>query len=221
MKLLLNATVKFLIGFLLIALLLFIPAGDINYLGAWRFIILLFVPVLIVGIVLFIKSPELLKKRIDGKEKEGTQKGVVAFSALIFLSGFIIAGLDYKFAWSYVPDWVVIVASVLFLLSYIIYAEVMRENAYLSRTIGVHEGQKVVDTGLYSFVRHPMYGATVIMFLSIPAILGSWWALVPFAMYPAVIVCRIKNEEKLLLLNLNGYTEYIKKVKYRLIPFIW
>ncbi len=221
MKLLLNASLKFICGLLLVGLLIFLPAGTLNYIGGWAFIGLLFIPVLIMGIVLLFKAPDLLEKRLNGKEKENTQKGVVAFSALIFLSGFIVAGLDFRFGWSYVPKAVIITASVLFLGSYGLYAEVMRENAYLSRTIEVQENQKVIDTGLYGIVRHPMYMATILLFLMIPLILGSWVAFVIFLAYPIIIAVRINSEEKILTEQLEGYAEYKQKVKYKIIPFVW
>ena len=176
---------------------------------------------LLLGVVLLFKAPKLLEKRLDGKEKESTQKGVIAFSALIFIAGFVVSGLDFRFGWSKVPTAVVITASVLFLLSYGLYAEVMRENAYLSRTIAVQDGQKVIDTGLYGIVRHPMYMATILLFLMIPLILGSWYGFIVFSAYPFVIAVRIKDEEKILIAQLDGYAEYTKKVKYRIIPFIW
>ena len=221
MKLLMNALIKFAAGLLLVGLLLFLPAWTLDYPGAWLFIGLLFVPMLILGVVLLVKSPSLLEKRLDAKEKRSTQKGVIAFSGLIFPIGFILAALDFRFAWSSVPDAVTVIASVLFLLGYATYAEVMRENAYLSRTIKVEEGQTVVDTGLYGIVRHPMYLATILMFVPLPLILGSFYALIPFAIYPIIIIFRIIDEEKLLTKELFGYSEYTKKVKYRLIPFIW
>ena len=170
---------------------------------------------------MFIRSPKLLRRRLDSKEKEATQKGVVALSGLMFLVGFIVAGLDFRFGWSNVPTWAVIAASVVLLISYALYAEVTRENAYLSRTIKVEEGQKVVDTGLYGIIRHPMYAVTVWLFLSIPIVLGSWYSLICFAHYPVIMVVRIINEEKVLARELHGYDEYKKKVKYRMIPFIW
>ena len=182
---------------------------------------LLFVPMFIAGIVMLAKSPDFLKKRLDAKEKQVTQKGVVAVSGLMFIAGFVVAGLDYRFGWSSMPGWVTIAASVTFVLDYAMYAEVMRENAYLSRTIRVEEGQKVVDTGLYGVVRHPMYAVTIELFMMIPLILGSWWGLMAFAVYPVAIVIRLKNEEALLTKELPGYAEYKKKVKWRLIPFIW
>lgn len=221
MKLLINAVFKFLFGIVLVGLLVFLPAGTFNFYNGWLFCALLFIPMLFLGGVLFVKTPELLKKRLDTKEKEASQKSVVALSGLVFIGGFAVAGLDHRFGFSRVPLAVVIVASLLFLLSYGLYAEVMRENAYLSRTVKVQEGQKVIDTGLYSVVRHPMYGATVLMFLSIPVVLGSWFSLIVFLAYPFIIAVRILNEEKLLSEELEGYTEYKKRVKYRLIPFIW
>lgn len=221
MKLFLNAIVKFLCGLLLVGLLVFLPAGNFAYFEGWLFCVLLFVPMFFAGIVMLIKAPALLEKRLDVKEKRSAQKGVVGFSGLIFIAGFVLAGLDFRFGWSEVPLAAVIIASVLFIASYILYAEVMRENAYLSRTIKVEKDQKVVDTGLYSVVRHPMYAATVILFMMIPLILGSFVALIPFAFYPVLIAVRIIDEEKLLTKELSGYEEYKKKVKYRLIPFVW
>ena len=176
---------------------------------------------LILGAILFIKSPLLLKKRLDSREKEKTQRGVVAFSGLLFVIGFIVAGLDFRFGLSVVPTWAVVTASVIFLISYALYAEVMRENAYLSRKIEVQEGQSVVSTGLYGIVRHPMYAATIWLFLSIPIVLGSFWALICFLPYVFIIAVRIIDEEKLLSKELCGYEEYKKKVRYRLIPFVW
>jgi protein-S-isoprenylcysteine O-methyltransferase Ste14 len=220
-KLLSEALVKFLCGLLLVGLLIFLPAGTIRYTYGWLFIGLLFIPMLIAGVVMLVKSPELLKKRLDAKEKQGKQKGVVAFSGLMFIAGFVVAGFDFRFGWSYVPSWVIAVASVLFLLAYALYAEVMRENVYLSRTIKVEQGQTVVDTGLYGIVRHPMYAVTVLLFLMIPLVLGSWYALIAFAFYPVAIAIRLKDEEELLTRELAGYAEYKKKVKYRLIPYIW
>lgn len=221
MKLFLNALTKFIVGLLLVALLLFLPAGTIRYPGGLLFLCLLFVPMLLMGIVMLARARDLLAKRLDVKEKQGTQKGVVAVMGLVFLSGFILAGLDFRFGWSKVPLPVVIVASVLFLVGYALYAEVMRENAYLSRTIKVEEGQTVISTGLYAVVRHPMYTASTVMFLALPLILGSWYALIPFAFYPIIMVIRIRGEEKLLTAELSGYEEYTRKVRYRLIPFIW
>ena len=176
---------------------------------------------LIAGFVMFFKTPDFLKKRLDAKEKQAAQKGVLAFSGLMFIAGFVLAGLDFRFGWSSMPRWVVISASVLFLIAYALYAEVMRENAYLSRTIKVEEGQTVVDTGLYGIVRHPMYAVTILLFLMIPLVLGSWYALIAFAFYPAIIVVRLKDEEDLLTRELPGYAAYKQKVRYRIIPFIW
>ena len=221
MKLFLNALTKFTVGLLLVALLLFLPAGTLVYPGGLLFLCLLFVPMFIMGVVMLICARDLLAKRLDVKEKQGTQKGVVAVMGLIFLGGFILAGLDFRFGWSQIPLPVVIVASALFLIGYALYAEVMRENAYLSRTVKVEEGQTVISTGLYGVVRHPMYLASTVMFLALPLVLGSWYALIPFAIYPILMVVRIGGEEKLLTAELAGYEAYKKKVKYRMIPFIW
>lgn len=221
MKLLIHALTKFICGLLLVGLLIFLPAGTLRYPNGWLLIGLLFVPMLIAGFVMFFKAPDLLVKRLDVKEKQGTQKGVVAFSGLMFFVGFVVAGLDFRFSWSQMPWSVTVAASVLFLLAYALYAEVMRENAYLSRTVKVEEGQKVVDTGLYGIVRHPMYMATIFLFLMIPLVLGSWYAALVFACYPVIIIARIKGEEDLLTRELPGYAAYQKKVKYRMIPFIW
>lgn len=221
MKLLLEALIKFTCGLLLVGLLIFLPVGTLSYTYGWLFIGFLFVPMLLAGLVMLVKSPEFLKKRLDAKEKQTTQKGVVALSGLMFIAGFVVAGLDFRIGWSYIPEWVVIVASVLFLVAYALYAEVMRGNAYLSRTIKVEQGQTVVDTGLYGVVRHPMYAVTILLFLMIPLVLGSWYGLIVFAFYPAIIIVRLKDEEKLLTRELPGYTEYKQKVKYRIIPFVW
>ena len=221
MKLLTEALVKFTCGLAMVALLIFLPAGTWNYPYGWLLVGLLFGPMLIAGFVMFFKTPDFLKKRLDAKEKQAAQKGVLAFSGLMFIAGFVLAGLDFRFGWSSMPRWVVIVASVLFLIAYALYAEVMRENAYLSRTIKVEEGQTVVDTGLYGIVRHPMYAVTILLFLMIPLVLGSWYALIAFAFYPAIIVVRLKDEEDLLTRELPGYAAYKQKVRYRIIPFIW
>ena len=216
-----KALTKFLLGLIIVTSLLFLPAGTLHYINGWLFIGLLFVPILLLGVVLFVRSPDLLRKRLDAKEKERTQKGVVALSALLFLAGFVIAGLDHRFGWSRVPAWAVTTASVILLISYVLYAEVMRENVYLSRTIEVQEEQHVVDTGLYGIIRHPMYAATIWLFLSIPIVLGSWWSLLVFSPYVFVIVIRILNEEKILTEGLDGYADYTRRVKYRLLPFVW
>ncbi len=221
MKLLLEALIKFACGVLMVMLLIFLPAGTWAYTYGWLLIGLLFVPMLIAGFVMMAKSPELLKKRLDVKEKQGSQKGVVGFAGLMFIAGFVVAGLDYRFGWSDMPAWVVVAASVLFLVAYALYAEVLRENAYLSRTIKVEEGQTVVDTGMYGVVRHPMYAVTILLFLMFPLVLGSCYALIAFAFYPALIVVRLKAEEQLLIKELPGYEAYMKKVKYRIIPFVW
>jgi len=221
MKLLLNALTKFLFGLLLVGLLLFLPAGTLSYANGWLLVGLLFAPMLIAGFVMLFKSPAFLEKRLDVKEKQGTQKGVVAFSGLMFIAGFVVAGLDYRYGWSRMPVAVTVIASVLFLLAYVLYAEVMRENAYLSRTVKVEAGQTVVDTGLYGIVRHPMYMATILLFLMMPLILGSWYSLIAFAFYPVIILVRLKDEEALLTRELPGYADYKRKVKYRILPFIW
>ena len=221
MKQLLNALIKFLIGLLLVGLLIFLPAGTLAYPGGLLFLCLLFVPMLVMGIVMLARARDLLRKRLDAKEKQAAQKGVQSLAGLVFMAGFVLAGLDFRFGWSDVPLSVVIAASVIFLIGYGLYAEVMRENAYLSRTVKVEEGQSVISTGLYGIVRHPMYLASVLMFLSIPLVMGSWYALIPFAFYPLLMVVRILDEEKLLTAELAGYEEYKRKVKYRMIPFIW
>lgn len=220
-KLFLQALTKFLIGALIIAALLFIPAGTFEYWNGWLFMGLLFIPMFIAGIVLMVKNPELLQKRLNAKEKETEQKTVIVLSGLMFLIGFIMAGLNYRFEWVELPKIVVIISSIMFVISYILYAEVLRENTYLSRTIEVQENQKVIDTGLYGIVRHPMYAVTVILFLTIPLILGSIISFVIFLMYPIIIAIRIKNEEAVLEKELSGYIEYEKKVKFKMIPFIW
>lgn len=220
-KLFVNAIVKYLSGFILIAVLLFVPAGSLNFIKGWIFIGLLFVPMLILGIFLFIKAPQLLEKRLSAKEKENTQKGVVIFSFLMFVAGFVTAGLDYRFGWSKVPFAVTIISGIVLLLSYGLYARVMKENAYLSRTVEIQNNQKIIDTGLYGIVRHPMYTATILLFLSMPLVLGSWFALILFLPYPFVITIRIKNEEKVLEAGLPGYCEYKQKVRWRIIPFVW
>ena len=221
MKLFFNAFIKFSLGIVLVGALIFLPAMTLDFFGGWLFMALLFIPMLIMGTVMFIKSPDLLKRRLDAKEEEGTQKSVVALSGLVFLLGFILSSFDFRYGWSSVPLWLVALASTLFLVGYGTYAEVMRENAYLSRTVKVSENQTVITDGLYAAVRHPMYLATLLMFLPIPLILGSFWGLVPFGFYLPIIAARILSEEKLLTAELPGYEEYKNKTKYRLIPFIW
>jgi len=221
MKLLTEALIKFTCGLVLVGLLIFLPAGTLSYGKGWLLVGLLFAPMLLAGFVMLAKAPDFLKKRLDAKEKQGKQKGVVALSGVIFVAVFLVAGLDFRFGWSYMPGWVVVIASVLFVTAYGLYAEVMRENAWLSRTVKVEKGQTVVDSGLYGIVRHPMYAATVLLFLMIPLILGSWYALIAIAFYPAIIIVRLKDEEALLTRELPGYAAYKQKVRYRLIPFIW
>ena len=221
MKLLLNAAVKFVCGLLALGILIFIPAGTLEYKNGWLFFALLFIPMLILGLIMFLKAPELLKKRLDSKEESPLQKGVAILCGFIFVGGFVVAGLDYRFGWSRVPDWVIVTASFVLLASYAFYAEVMRENSYLSRTVKVEEDQKVIDTGLYKIVRHPMYTSTIFLFLSIPVVLGSWFALAFFVIYPIIIIIRLLGEEKLLEREFPAYTEYKKRVKYRLFPFVW
>ena len=220
-KLFFQAIIKFLLGVILVGVLVFLPAGTLHFFNGWLFMGLLFLPMFIAGIVMMMKNPELLKSRLDAKEKQGDQSIVVKLSALMFILGFVVAGLDFRFKWLELPMWVSYGASAVFILSYILYAEVLRENTYLSRTIKVQENQKVIDTGLYGIVRHPMYSATVLLFLSMPLVLGSLYSFFVFLFYPVIIAFRIKGEEKFLEKELSGYTEYKKKVKYRLIPFVW
>jgi len=221
LKLFVQAIIKFILGVVIIGLLLFIPANTMNYWNAWLFMGLLFVPMFIAGLIMMIKSPDLLKKRLNAKEEQNEQKQVIVYSGLMFLAGFIVAGLNYRYNWIAIPNSVVIVSSVIFVVAYILYAEVLRENAYLSRTIEVQENQKVVDTGLYGIVRHPMYATTILLFLSMPLILGSIISFLIFLVYPVIIAKRIKNEEEVLEQELEGYLDYKKKVKYKMIPFIW
>ncbi len=221
MKLFLSAIAKFTLGVLLVGALVFVPAGTLEYREGWLFMGILFVPMFLAGIVMMVKSPELLRKRLNAKEKQGDQSLVIKLSGLMFVAGFILAGLSHRFGWLTVPDWVSCIAAIVFLGAYILYAEVLRENAYLSRTIEVQEGQKVIDTGLYGIVRHPMYSATMLLFLAMPLVLGSIISFFVFLLYPILIAFRIKGEEKLLEVQLSGYAEYKKKVKYRMIPFVW
>lgn len=220
-KLMLQAITKFAAGLVMIGLLLFLPAGTWNWPGGWLFCGLLFIPMMLLGFALFVKAPDLLRKRLASKEKEGAQKQVISASLLMFVGGFLVAGLDFRFGWSQVPAWVVTAASVILLVSYGLYAEVMRENAYLSRTVEIQADQKVIDTGLYGIVRHPMYMASTALFLSMPLVLGSWYAFAIFLLYPVLLAKRIRNEEAVLEAGLPGYREYKQKVKYRMIPFIW
>ena len=220
-KLFLQAIIKYVFGVLIVGGLLFIPANSFAYWNGWLFIGLLFIPMFIAGIILMIKNPELLRKRLNAKEQENEQKWVLLYSGLMFIVGFIVAGLNYKYKWIEIPNIVVIIASILFIIAYILYAEVLRENTYLSRTIEVQENQKVIDTGLYGRVRHPMYAVTILLFLTMALVLGSIISFIIFLIYPIIIGKRIKNEERVLEKNLKGYTEYKKKVKYRIVPFIW
>lgn len=220
-KLFFKAITRYTFGVILIGILLFVPAGTFNYWNAWLFMGLLLIPMFIAGIILMFKNPTLLKSRLDVKEKEEEQKQVIIYSGLMFIFGFITAGLNYRYSWIKIPNSVVITSSFLFIISYILYAEVLRENTYLSRTIEVQENQKVVDTGLYGIIRHPMYSITLILFLTMPLILGSIISFIIFLIYPFIIIKRIKNEEEVLEKELEGYKEYKKKKKYRLIPFIW
>lgn len=221
MNLLLQALTKYLSGLFLVGLLLFLPAGTLAYPNGWLFCGLLFLPMLLLGILLFWKAPSLLEKRLRSRETQPEQRRVIALSILLFIGGFTVAGLDFRFGWTAVPDWVVGLACAVLLLSYGLYAEVMRENAWLSRTVEIQDGQQVVDTGLYAIVRHPMYMATTLLFLSIPLVLGSWISFFIFLTYPVILVKRILSEEALLEAELDGYAEYRKKVRYRMFPFLW
>ncbi len=221
MKLLIKTLVAFSMGLLITGAMLFLPAGTLEYYNAWLFIALLFTPILVMGIVLLIKDPELLRKRLEMKEREKEQKSVVALSGLLLTGSFIVAGFDHRLGWSHVPNAIVIVASITLLIGYALYAEVLRENAFLSRVVEVQKDQRVIDTGLYSIVRHPMYFAVTLLYLSIPLVLSSWWALLTMSPCILLLVARIKNEEQMLHQGLPGYTAYTKRVRYRMIPFIW
>ena len=216
-----SASIKFLMGLVVVGLLLFLPAGTLHYPCGWLLVAVLFVPMFIAGVVMLFRLPQLLEKRLDAKEKEAEQKSVVALSGVMFIAAFVVAGLNFRYSWTVMPSWAVWSAVAVFLLSYIMYAEVLRENAYLSRTIEVQENQKVIDTGLYGIVRHPMYSATVLMFLSMPLVLGSLPSFVIMLVYIPLIAKRIRNEEAVLLEGLNGYADYCSRVKYKIIPFIW
>ena len=220
-RLFFEAIIKVILGIVIVGALIFLPAGTFEFWNGWLFMGLLFIPMIIAGFVLMFKNPELLKRRLDNKEKVGTQKLVILLSGLMFICGFVIAGLNYKYNWNSIPTIVVYIASGLFLLAYILYAEVLRENTYLSRTVKVEEGQEVIDTGLYGIIRHPMYAATILLFLMMPLVLGSIYSLIVFLLYPIIIIVRINNEEKVLEEELKGYKEYKEKVKYRLLPYIW
>ena len=220
-KLFIQAVVKFFLGVVFVGLLVFLPSGTLSYYNGWLFMGILFIPMFIAGIVMMVKNPLLLKSRLNAKEEQAEQSIVVKLSGLMFLAGFIVAGLDFRFGWSSLPKGVIIASAVLFLIAYGLYAEVLRENTYLSRTIEVQEGQKVIDTGLYGIVRHPMYFATLLLFLAMPIILGSVYSFIIFLVYPFIIAKRIIHEEEFLERDLEGYSEYKKKVKYRLVPFVW
>ena len=220
-KLFFQALSKFLIGFIIICMLLFIPAGTLDYPNGWLFIALLFIPMFFAGIIMLFKSPDLLRRRLNAKEEEDEQKTVILVSGIIFLLAFILAGLNFRFGWFNLPSIVVIIASVIFLLAYIMYAEVLRENEYLSRTVEVSENQKVVDSGLSGIVRHPMYTSTIFLFLSMPLVLDSIFSFIVMLVYPIMIMFRIRNEERVLENELIGYEEYKEKVKYKLIPYLW
>ena len=220
-RLLAQGLLKMLSGMLIVGLVLFLPAGSWNYFNGWLFCGLLFLPMLVLGALLLWKAPALLEKRLNTKEQEKAQMAVVAVSSLLFLAAFVAAGLDFRFGWTHVPIWLVCLAAVLQLAAYGLYAEVMRENAWLSRTVEVQENQKVIDTGLYGIIRHPMYTATILLFLAMPLVLGSWVSFAIMLLYPVVIVFRIRNEEQVLEAGLAGYREYKQRVRYRLLPFIW
>lgn len=220
-KLFIQAIVKFLLGIILVGLLVFWPAETLSFFNGWLLMGVLFVPMFLAGLVMMVKNPELLKKRLDAKEEQKEQSLVVKLSGLMFLVGFIVAGLGVRFGWYVLPKTITIIFAVIFLLAYVLYAEVLRENTYLSRTIEVQENQKVIDTGLYGVVRHPMYSVTLLLFLSMPLVLGSVYSFIVFLAYPFIIAKRIRGEEEFLEKELDGYSEYKQKVKYRLIPFIW
>ena len=216
-----EAVIKFLAGIILLGVLLFLPAGSLKWKNGWIFMAVLFIPMFLAGIVMYFKAPDLLRSRLNAKEKQAEQKDVIGYSGLMFLAAFIVAGLNYRFGWISFPAGAVTVGCIIFLLAYLGFAEVLRENAYLSRTIEVQEGQKVVDTGMYGIVRHPMYAVTVFLFFSMAVILDSPFSFVIMLVYIPIIVKRIRNEEEVLEQQLQGYKEYKEKVRYRLIPFVW
>lgn len=220
-KLFVQAIIKFISGVVMVALMIFLPAGSLDYWNGWLLMGILFIPMFTAGIILMLKNPKLLKIRLNTKENESEQKTVILLSGIMFLVGFVLCGFNYRFSWIVLPKWVIIGATILFLISYILYAEVLRENTYLSRTIEVQDGQKVIDTGLYGIVRHPMYLVTILLFLAMPLVLGSIISFLVFLVYPMILSKRIKNEEKVLEEQLAGYKEYKQKVKYKLIPFVW
>lgn len=216
-----QAILKFVLGVAVTGMLIFLPAGTFHFWNAWLFMGILFIPMFLAGIVMMVKNPELLKKRLNAKEQQPEQSLVIKLSGLMFVAGFVMAGFNFRFRWIVLPDWISWIGAILFLLSYLLYAEVLRENAYLSRTVEVQSGQKVIDTGLYGIVRHPMYGATIVLFLSMPLVLGSVISFAVFLGYPVIIAKRIRNEEAVLEKDLKGYAAYREKVKYKVIPFIW
>ena len=220
-KLFSQAIVKFLSGLLIVGLLLFLPAGTFAFWQAWLLMGILFVPMFLAGLVMMQKSPALLRKRLDAREAQSEQRAVIALSGLMFLAAFVVAGLNFRFGWIVLPDWVSYVSAVVFLLAYGLYAEVLRENVWLSRTIEVQENQKVIDTGLYGLVRHPMYMSTLLLFLAMPLVLGSVISLAIMLAYIPIIARRIRNEEQVLESGLEGYTDYKKRVRYKVIPFVW
>lgn len=221
MRLFLSALTKTVLGVALIGILLFLPAGTLAFAGAWRLFAALFIPMVVMGVAMFILSPELLRRRLASKEERSTQQGVVRYTGLLFIISFVVAGLDFRFGWSQMAQGVVWGATILFLLGYGLYGEVMRENIWLSRNITVEQGQQVVSTGLYGIVRHPMYTSTIVMFLAMPLVLGSYWATLPMVLYIPIIALRIKDEEQLLRADLKGYTEYCDRVRWRLMPLVW
>lgn len=220
-ELLFQAMSKFILGIIVVGILIFLPAGTFHYWNAWLFMGILFIPMFFAGTVLLFKNPALLKKRLNSKEQQTEQSLVIKLSGLMFILGFVIAGLNFRFKWVMLPNWVSWVAASTLLLSYLLYAEVLRENTYLSRTVEVQQGQMVIDTGLYGIVRHPMYSVTIILFFSMPLVLGSILSFIVFLVYPMIIARRIRNEETVLERELEGYAEYKKKVKYKIIPFVW
>lgn len=220
-RLCIQVMTRIILGFMLIAISIFLPAGTLSFFNGWLLLGLLFVPMVLAGLVLMLKNPALLKKRLQAKEPRQEQVAVIKWSALMFLAGFIVAGLNHRFDWYILPEGVVMAAAIVFLIAYLLYAEVLRENTYLSRTIQVEEDQTVIDTGLYGIVRHPMYSATILLFLSMPLMLGCVFSFLIFLTYPLILAKRIKDEESLLENELEGYREYQQRVRYRLIPFVW
>ena len=220
-KLFLQAFTKFLLGIIILGVLIFLPAGSFHFWQGWLMMVVLFVPMFVAGLVMMVKNPELLRKRLSAKEEEKEQKAVVALSAVMFVAAFVVAGLNWRFQWLVLPDWAVWLAAALFLFGYILYAEVLRENTYLSRTVEVQEHQEVIDTGLYGIVRHPMYMSTTILFLVMPLVLASPISFLIMMLYIPLIAKRIRNEEAVLEQGLKGYHEYKQRVKYKVIPYIW